>query len=211
MFTLFVLNACVLDDRIDTVMSTVSGIAAEAEAGTGAEAAAIQGEVVVSFDFERQSGSASNQHAVWIEDMDGNLVKTLYASNWTASGGYKSRPDSIALWVEKSNLASLSKQEVDAVSGATPRTGALSYSWDLTGADGAGVPGGEYKVLVEGTLRWKNYVVYTGVINIGDKPETVQAVAEYNYEGIDRYAALTDSATENKMIGPVTVVYTPSP
>ena len=33
---------------------------------------AVSGEVIITFDYERQSGSASNQYAVWIEDMDGN-------------------------------------------------------------------------------------------------------------------------------------------
>ena len=56
----------------------------------------ISGEVIISFNFERQSGWASNQFAIWIEDMDGNYINTLYATAWTANGGYASRPDSIA-------------------------------------------------------------------------------------------------------------------
>ena len=96
----------------------------------------ISGEVIISFDYERISGPASNQWAVWIEDMDGNLIRTLYATAWTADGGYKTRPDSIALWAEKSGLASMSKDEVDAISGATPRAGTQSYVWDLTDANG---------------------------------------------------------------------------
>ena len=59
----------------------------------------ISGEVIISFDYERISGSASNQLAVWIEDMSGNLIRTLYATAWTADGGYTMRPDSIALWI----------------------------------------------------------------------------------------------------------------
>ena len=48
----------------------------------------LSGEVTISFDFVRQFGSASNQHAVWIEDSDGNVVRSLFASRWTANGGY---------------------------------------------------------------------------------------------------------------------------
>jgi hypothetical protein len=49
----------------------------------------LSGELVISFDFVRQSGPASNQHAVWIEDMDGNVVRTLFASRWTADGWFR--------------------------------------------------------------------------------------------------------------------------
>jgi len=167
------------------------------------------GEVIISFDYERQSGSASNQFAVWIEDMDGQLVKTLYATRWTAKGGYQNRPDSIALWVEKSNLASMSKSEVDAISGATPKAGTLSYIWDLTDANGETALPGEYVFAVEGTLRWKNYVLYTGVIEISDVPVTAQAEAAFSFESSDRYAALTTDSPENRMIGAVTAQFVP--
>ena len=171
--------------------------------------AAVSGEVVISFDYERISGSASNQYAVWIEDMDGNLIKTLYASRWTADGGYRTRPDSIALWVEKSNRASMSGAEVDAVSGATPRTGTQTYTWDLTNVNGETILPGEYRFVVEGTLRWKNYVLYSGVIEIGNTPATVQADADFVYEASGRQAALTGESPENAMIGPVTASFTP--
>ena len=165
------------------------------------------GTLTVTFDYEKISGSASNQWAVWIEDTDGNLVKTLYATRWTANGGYRTRPDSIALWVEKSNLASLSKSEVDAISGATPQAGTQSYVWDLTNADGVAVSHGEYKFFVEGTLRWKNYVLYSGLIMIGDAPVTTDADAEFFYEASDRNAALTGDSPENAMIGSVTASF----
>ena len=168
------------------------------------------GTLTISFDYERISGSASNQWAVWVEDMDGNLVRSLYASRWTADGGYRTRPDSIALWVEKSGLASMSKAEVDAISGATPRAGELTYAWDLTNTSGDAVAHGEYKFFVEGTLRWKNYVLYSGVIAIGDAPVTVEADAEFIYEASDRNAALTSESPENAMITAVAAVYTPA-
>ena len=84
--------------------------------------------LTVEFNYEKISGSASNQFAVWIEDMNGKYINTLYATRWTANGGYKNRPDSIALWVEKSNLESMSKAEVDAIAGATPSAGSVSYT-----------------------------------------------------------------------------------
>ena len=110
---------------------------------------------------------------------------------------------------EKANLADMKSTEVDAVSGATPGTGAQSYIWDLTDLNGETVLQGEYIVFVEGTLRWKNYVLYSGVISIGSDPAVVQATPVFHYEESDRYAALTDSSVENNMIGPVTVEFIP--
>ena len=168
------------------------------------------GEVVVTFHYEKQSGSASNQYAIWVEDMDGNYINTLYATKWTANGGWGNRPDSIALWVEKSGIASMPDYYVDAVSGATPKaSGIQSYSWNLKDINGETVSPGEYKVFVEGTLRWKNYVLYTAVVAIGDAPVSVEADAEFIYEASDRQAALTDDSPENSMIGAVTVNFVP--
>jgi len=170
----------------------------------------LSGEVIISFDYLRQSGAASNQHAVWIEDMDGNVIKTLFASRWTANGGYQTRPDSIALWAKRADLANMTSLDVDAVSGATPGTGPLSYAWDLTDTSGNTVAPGDYVFFVEGTLRWKNFVLYSGAIPLGIEPVTVQANAEFTFEGDGRYSALNESSSETNMIGPVTAVFAPT-
>jgi len=166
-------------------------------------------EVTISFEYTRQSGPASNQHAVWIEDMDGNLVKSLFASRWTANGGFKTRPDSIALWAQAADLANMSSADVDAVAGATPSSGIQTYIWDLTDMNGEPVEIGEYKFFVEGTLRWKSFVLYSGIISIRADTETVQGEAVFHYEASERYDALTADSPENNMIGPVTVTFTP--
>ena len=168
---------------------------------------AASGEVVITFDYARQSGSASNQFAVWIENMDGQLIKSLYATQWTARGGYAGRPDSIALWVEKSGLASMPQSEVDAVAGATPRAGTLAYVWDLTDTNGNTVSPGKYKFIVEGTLRWRNHVIYSGMINVGGESVTVSADVDFHFEASDRQAALTENSPESSMIVSVTASY----
>ena len=167
------------------------------------------GQVIISFDYVKQTGSASNQFAVWIEDMDGNYLQTVFATRWTANGGFNTRPDSVTLWVEKSDIASMPSNFVDAISGATPQTGEFNSVWDLTDIDGNTVPSGEYRVFVEGTLRWKNYVLYSSVIEIDNVPTTVQANAEFVYAGSGNQSALTSGSPENDMIGAVTVRYIP--
>jgi len=133
----------------------------------------------ISFTFTRQSGPASNQYAIWIEDTDGNFVKTLYASRWTVNGGYTRRPTSIPLWVQRSNLANRSQAPVDAVSGATPRTGTVTYTWDGTNSRGAPVSEGEYILILEGTLRWENQVYYRAPIRFGQGAATPAVTVEY--------------------------------
>ena len=166
--------------------------------------------IVISFSYVNQSGSASNQYAVWIEDMDGTYLQTVFATQWTANGGYETRPDSIAIWVEKSGIASMPSYYVDAISGATPQTGEITCVWNLADVDGNAVPPGEYRFFVEGTLRWKNYVLYSGVIEIGNAPVTVQADAEFIYEGSGNQSALTSDSPENAMIGAVTATFIPT-
>jgi hypothetical protein len=176
---------------------------------TGADNPA-SGELTITLDYERISGHASNQYAVWFEDMDGNYINTVYATGWTAKGGFKTRPDSIKLWVEKSGIAAMPDYYIDAVSGATPKSGTQTYTWNLRDINGEEVPAGEYKFFVEGTLRWKNYVLYSGVISIGGAPATVQAEAEFVYEASGEQAALTETSPENSMLKSVTASYVPS-
>ena len=167
------------------------------------------GEVIVELNYEKQSGHASNQFAVWVEDAEGNYINTLYATKYTANGGFKNRPDSIFRWVAKSELALMDKDQVDAITSATPQQGAQCYTWDLTDTNGDPVQYGEYTVFVEGSLRWKNSVLFSGIIDVGDSPNTVKPNAEYTYEAADSQDALTNDSPENSMITDVTVRYIP--
>jgi len=161
--------------------------------------AAAQQAAEVTFSYERQSGSASNQFAVWIENPGGQHVKTLYVTQWTARGGYSRRPASIPLWVKQSGLSSWSKAQADAVSAATPRTGPVTYAWDGTDSKGAPVPAGNYTVIIEGNLRWENMVYCRVPIVIGSGPASAQVNAEYVSAG-DR-----DATAERSMISGVKV------
>jgi len=195
---------------ISILATILSGCAQSGAAPVETPGGSAAGPFVITFDYEKQPGSASNQFAVWIEDLEGGYVKTLYATRYTVNGGYKNRPDSIALWAEKSGLAHMQKSETDAITGATPQPGVLSYNWDLTDSNGVAVNPGEYIFYVEGTLRWKNRVVFSGVVNIGEFPQEVTALADYTYEASERQAALTDGASENKMITNVSAAYDPA-
>ena len=163
--------------------------------------------VSVAFDYQKQAGYASNQFAVWIEDADGALVKTLFVTQFTAKGGSEKRPDAIPVWVKQSGLAQGTAQ--DAVSGATPKSGSLSYAWDLTDQNGARVKDGTYTYYVEGTLRWKNHVLFSGEITLNGEAATSTATGTYTYAASDEQAALNDDAPEHSMIQNVTASYIP--
>jgi hypothetical protein len=167
------------------------------------DAPRVRGEVVVSFDYARQSGHASNQFAVWIEDENGKFIKTLYATRFTAAGGYEIRPDSIPAWVERSGLASLSDARADAVSGATPQPGRLEYVWDLTDENGGAPDAAHYLFFVEGSLRWKNRVLYSGEIDLDSGDSVIEPQAEFYYAASDGQPALTDASPERGMISAV--------
>ena len=162
------------------------------------------GELAVTFNFARRSGWASNQFAVWIEDMDGNHVRTLYATRWTAQGGWRTRPMSIPMWIEAADVPNMARADVDAVAGVTPASGSLTYVWDLTDAQGNRVYAGEFRFIVESGFRWANRAVFSGVVDLSGGDAVVEAGVEFVFEAVDGQPALDEGAAEVGMITGVT-------
>jgi hypothetical protein len=121
----------------------------------------------LSFDYKQQRGAGSNQFVIWVEDAAGNYIKTLYATNFTADGGWERRPTSLPVWVKKSGLAKMPRSQIDALTGATPEQGKLSYRWDFTDSKGAKVAPGKYKIILEATLKNENQALYSADIQTG--------------------------------------------
>ena len=122
--------------------------------------------VEISFDFTRMSTHASNQLAIWVENADGELIKTVFVTNFaSARRGYRSRDMAISHWVGAANPEAMSDGQIDAISGATPSAGRLTYSWDLTDQNGDRVPDGVYTIYLEGTLYWESNVLFIAVID----------------------------------------------
>jgi hypothetical protein len=153
----------------------------------------------LSFSYASQRGSGSNQFAVWVEDARGNYVKTIYATRFTANGGWQRRPQSILQWVKQSSLSKMSKSQIDVFSGATPKSGNLTYRWDGTNQAGAVAAAGEYRIFLEATLRNENRVVYSAVVPFsGSTAGVLQSVeVKSEYSG--------SSTAERGMIGNVQV------
>jgi hypothetical protein len=137
------------------------------------------GSVTITYILSHIPKIASNQIAVWIEDESGNYVRTLYVTRFTASGGYKQRPESIPLWIKTSDWTNASKNEVDAVTGATQKPGVITLTWDCKDKDGQSVKPGKYVYIIEGNIYWNDRVVWRGEIEVGNEENTSLAKAEY--------------------------------
>jgi hypothetical protein len=153
--------------------------------------------VTISFEYERQSGHASNQLAVWIEDAHGGYVATLYATDFTASGGWARRPTSIPDWVYASGVSD--GADFDAVSGATPSGGEQEYTWDMTDASGTSFTGDAFTVVCEGTLRWDNQIVYRCKVD-RRTGEIVAENTEFLLRASDDGEKLAKDAPETSML-----------
>lgn len=81
--------------------------------------------VRLTFHYTKAATKASNQFAVWIEDSEGNIVKTIAVTDFTAQGGYDKREDALPKWVKAADPAKSAAEQIDAVSSATPAIGNL--------------------------------------------------------------------------------------
>ena len=126
------------------------------------------------------SGFASNQIALWVENDNGDIVKTIFATDFTAvKRGYKKREQSLNNWVATAKPDKMTDSDLDAISSATPKSGAQHFTWDLTDSQGKKVPAGKYFIKLEGTLYAGSNTVYTGTIDTGKAaPGPIEVVLE---------------------------------
>ena len=124
--------------------------------------------VELSFNYQKQSGAGSNQWAVWIENAEGKVVRTLTVTSFTSKGrggrrGYTFRPTCVPTWVKNAKAEEMTDEQIDAVTGATPsQSGVQTYTWDFKDAAGKDVPAGDYKICFEATLYFNSILLYTG-------------------------------------------------
>ena len=133
-------------------------------------ATSLYADVDVDFEYKAMSGFASNQFALWVENESGDVVKTLFVTDFTGiKRGYKKRDQSLNHWVFAVKPDFLSDDELDAISGATPKAGLQHFTWNLTDDNGNKVPFGKYYIILEGTLYQASNVLYFGTVDL-DKP-----------------------------------------
>jgi|WetSurMetagenome_2_1015567.scaffolds.fasta_scaffold02598_4 hypothetical protein len=123
--------------------------------------------VTITYTWSRIQSRGSNQLAIWIEDSKGNHIRTLFATHFTATGGYKYRPVSLSEWASKFDLKNATGEQVDAISGSTPQAGKQTVVWD--GKDQAGrlVTAGKYIVRMEANIHNEDRMFFRAEVNIG--------------------------------------------
>jgi hypothetical protein len=135
--------------------------------------------VTISYQWTRINTHGSNQIAIWIEDTKGKLICTLFATHFTATGGYQKRPVSLSEWTSKCDLKNATKQEVDAVTGATPSSGKQTLTWNCKDNTGKEVPAGTYVVRMEANILDTDKMFFTGKIQTGGN--NVQTTGEITF------------------------------
>ena len=150
--------------------------------------------IEISFVFNRMPTIASNQFAVWIEDTNGEVIRTLYVTDFTGKRrGYEKRDMTLSSWVSAADPASMNDEELDIVSGATPASGQQRFKWDLTDAKGNLVPDGIYTVKIEGSLYWEDSILYSAEIDLGkDYSETLDVQMTPGTENHENETMLQD-------------------
>ena len=123
--------------------------------------------VTVSFTWSKIQSYGSNQLAIWVEDLNGKYICTLFATRFTAKGGYLKRPLSLSEWTTKSDLKNARKPEVDALTGATPSTGKQSFTWNCKDKSGKKITAGTYVIRMEANIHDADKMFFRGEIKIG--------------------------------------------
>lgn len=114
------------------------------------------------------------QTAVWIEDGNGNFVKTVYVSGF--SGHAREKQINLGTWSKSSEFI-----DTDGVTGASIDLGHHIYVWDMKDFSGKKVKHGEYKINVE-TFYWPSmkYQIVSAKLRLGKK-ESSKIVKEGDF------------------------------
>lgn len=168
-----------------------------------ASCASKPGTLELSFNYTKQAGPGSNQYAVWIENASGQVVKTLFVTEFTSKGrsrdgskparGYTYRTSCMPTWVKHVGAENLTDEQMDAFTGATPaQSGVQTFTWDFTDQAGKPVAKGTYRVYLEATYNGNSVVTYTGTVTSGQKPGELKLDKSYMEESEDRKDMISD-------------------
>jgi hypothetical protein len=136
--------------------------------------------VTITYNWSRIKSYGSNQIAVWIEDVNGNHVCTLFATRFTTNGGYVKRPVSLSEWTAKFDIKNAKKEDIDAITGATPPTSIQTFTWNCKDKSGKELPIGTYIVRLEANILDSNKMFFRGEIKIGGEPQQTSGLITYS-------------------------------
>ncbi len=131
------------------------------------------------------------QKALWIEDAEGNYVKTLHISEWLR--GYGEEFQVLTDWVDASKEARRNKPEaqIDAFTEATLRASRekFRYGWDLIDWRGEKVPEGDYMIILQCDGAEGVVITWEAGINIGEDAVTAELTPDppEHPQGLEMY------------------------
>ena len=150
----------------------VSDLRAQSPAGT----------VDVRFFYDAPSTVEPTYHtAIWLEDKDGRIVKTLYVSQELSDIAYKlgnACPD----WVKVAHWSAAPKAEVAAVTAPTPNVGTGAMTFDLARL---GVAPGTYGFRFQVHISDEYNILYRGPITVGGPSGAVTLETVYGPGKLD--------------------------
>ena len=143
------------------------------------------GYIKIKYKLQNYSIIASNQIAIWIKDLKGNYITTIYATKFMANGGYKKREDCCPVWRSEANWEKATKNEIDSVSAATQKSGIQEVLWNCRDKNGKLVNAGTYIYQIEANIYYDERILFIGKIEIGSnknssKPEIKSYHTKYN-------------------------------
>ncbi|MBR4212507.1 MAG: DUF2271 domain-containing protein [Bacteroidales bacterium] len=161
------------------------------------------GSLEISFNYNKQAGPGSNQYAVWIENEAGQVVKTLFVTEFTSKGrsrdgskparGYTYRTSCVPTWVQHVGAENLTDEQMDAFTGATPaESGVQAFTWDFTDQAGQPVAKGTYRFYVEATYNGASVVTHSGTVVSGAPAGDLPVETSYIEKSDERIDMITD-------------------
>jgi hypothetical protein len=130
-------------------------------------------ELAVNFEISQPSGERYRRPyvAVWIEDGEGNPVRTLSLWVQTRKPGPRWIPD-LKRWYRKERARKRADggDLIQTISVATRQPGKYSLVWNGRNDDGKLVPQGDYVVNIEAAREHGTYAFLREAVTIGGRP-----------------------------------------
>jgi hypothetical protein len=149
-------------------------------AATGGQDAV--GSLQVKFFYDAPTTIEPTYHtAIWLEDTNGKIVRTLYVSQELSDTAYKlgkACPD----WVKQANWSAAPKSDVAAVTAPTPTVGVGDMTFDLAKL---GIPPGTYGIRFQVHISERYNILHRGQFTTGGPAGDVKLETVYGPGRID--------------------------
>ena len=154
----------ILQDGYNMRLPAAVGLLISSLGLTPLMAAGPAGTLEVRFYFSPAGSVEPTYHtAMWLEDADGKMVKTLFVSQELSGGAYRvvtACPD----WVKQAHWEAAPQNDVAAVTAPTPAVGSGALTFDLARLS---LPPGTYGFRFQVHITEQHNVLYRGTFTLG--------------------------------------------